>query len=144
MGNLQGCQGLALLEPLSLRGWSAGVRPPPWHSRALAGGSHTLSHTGSSSPPSTQEPERSVLSLRRSLCWLTLFFPSLHLLWGEKKPTYHSHCCSVPKWCAALWPRGLQHARLPCPSRLLEFAPAHVHWIGDAEQPSHPLLPSSP
>ena len=24
---------------------------------------------------------------------------------------------------------------------LLEFAQTHVHWVGDAIQPSHPLLP---
>ena len=24
---------------------------------------------------------------------------------------------------------------------LLEFAPTHVHWVGDAIQPCHPLLP---
>ena len=33
---------------------------------------------------------------------------------------------------------GLQHAKLPHPS-LLEFAQTHVHWVGDAIQPSHPL-----
>ena len=27
---------------------------------------------------------------------------------------------------------------------LLEFAQTHVHWVGDAIQPSHPLSPSSP
>ena len=27
---------------------------------------------------------------------------------------------------------------------ILEFAQIHVHWVGDAIQPSHPLLPSSP
>ena len=27
---------------------------------------------------------------------------------------------------------------------LLETAPTHVHWVGDAIQPSHPLLPSFP
>ena len=27
---------------------------------------------------------------------------------------------------------------------LPEFAQIHVHWVGDATQPSHPLLPSSP
>ena len=27
---------------------------------------------------------------------------------------------------------------------LLEFAQTHVHWVGDAIQPSHPLLPTSP
>ena len=27
---------------------------------------------------------------------------------------------------------------------LLEFAETHIPWVGDAIQPSHPLLPSSP
>ena len=35
-------------------------------------------------------------------------------------------------------PHGLQHPRLPCPP-LLELAQIHVHWLGDANQPSHPL-----
>ena len=43
----------------------------------------------------------------------------------------------------SLRPCELQHARLPCPS-LSEFAQTHVHWVGDASQPSHPLSPSSP
>ena len=32
----------------------------------------------------------------------------------------------------------------PVPHHLLEFSQAPVHWTGDAIQPSHPLLPSSP
>ena len=35
----------------------------------------------------------------------------------------------------SLRPYGLQHTRPPCPS------PTHVHWVSDAIQPSHPLLP---
>ena len=42
------------------------------------------------------------------------------------------------------WPRALQHARPPCPSQLPEFTQTHVHWVGDAIQPSHPLLSPSP
>ena len=44
----------------------------------------------------------------------------------------------------SLRPHGLQHTRPPCPQHLLEFAQVHVHCIGEAIQPSHPLLPSSP
>ena len=43
-----------------------------------------------------------------------------------------------------LWPHGLQHARLPVHHQLLELAQTHVHWVGDAIQPSHPLSPPSP
>ena len=44
----------------------------------------------------------------------------------------------------SLRPHGLQHASLCVPHRLPEFAQVHVHCIGDAIQPSHPLMPSSP
>ena len=44
----------------------------------------------------------------------------------------------------SLWPHGLQHARLPVLHHLSEFAQIHVHWVGDAIQPSHPLLAASP
>ena len=33
---------------------------------------------------------------------------------------------------------------LPVHHWLLEFTQTHVHWVGDAIQPSHPLLPPSP
>ena len=44
----------------------------------------------------------------------------------------------------SLWPRGLQHTKLPSPSPSPELAQTHVHWVGDAIQPSHPLPPLSP
>ena len=33
---------------------------------------------------------------------------------------------------------------LPVHHQLLEFTQSHVHWVGDAIQPSHPLLSPSP
>ena len=42
----------------------------------------------------------------------------------------------------SLWPHRLQHARLPCPSQLPEFSQTHVHRVGDAIQPFHPLSSS--
>ena len=33
---------------------------------------------------------------------------------------------------------------LPVHHQLLEFTQIHVHWVGDAMQPSHPLLAPSP
>ena len=41
-----------------------------------------------------------------------------------------------------LWPHKLQHTRPPCPSPAPGVIQTHVHWVGDATQPSHPL--SSP
>ena len=43
----------------------------------------------------------------------------------------------------SLQPHESQHARPPCPSPT-PGVQTHVHWVGDATQPSHPLLPPSP
>ena len=44
-------------------------------------------------------------------------------------------------------PHGLQHTTPPCPSPipgLNFFTQTHVHWVGDAIQPSHPWSSASP
>ena len=38
----------------------------------------------------------------------------------------------------------MQHARLPCPSPTPRTCSDYVHWVGNAIQPSHPLLSPSP
>ena len=44
----------------------------------------------------------------------------------------------------SLQPHELQHLRPPCPSLTPEFTQTHVHQVGDAIQPSHPLSSPSP
>ena len=45
----------------------------------------------------------------------------------------------------SLQPHESQHTRPPCPHQLPEFSQTHVHRVGDAIQPSHPLsFPSPP
>ena len=44
----------------------------------------------------------------------------------------------------SLRPHGVQHTKLPFPHHLPELAQVHAQWICDANQPSHPLLPTSP
>ena len=44
----------------------------------------------------------------------------------------------------SLRPSRLQHARFPCHHQLPEPAQTYVHPVGDAIQPSHPLLSPSP
>ena len=44
----------------------------------------------------------------------------------------------------SLWPHGLQHARLSCPSLTPGVTQTHVHWVGDVIQPSHLLSTPSP
>ena len=44
----------------------------------------------------------------------------------------------------SLRPHELQHTRPPCPSPTPGVHSTHVHWVGDAIQPSHPLSSPSP
>ena len=44
----------------------------------------------------------------------------------------------------SLWPHEPQHTRPPYPPPTARVYTAHVHWISDAIQPSHPLTLSSP
>ena len=56
-----------------------------------------------------------------------------------------SICCSVTKSCPALCnPMDCSTPGFPLLHRLSEFAQTHVHWVGDAIQPSHPLSSPSP
>ena len=53
--------------------------------------------------------------------------------------------CSVAKPCLTPCdPMDYSTPGLPVPHHLPEFIQVHAHWIGDAIQPAHPWLPSSP
>ena len=53
-------------------------------------------------------------------------------------------CCSVAHLCLNLCdPMDCSMSGLPVLHHLLELAQTHVHWVGDAIQPSHPLGPFS-
>ena len=53
--------------------------------------------------------------------------------------------CSDTELCLTLWDSmDCSMPAFPVLHCLLEFAQTHVHWVGDAIQPSHPLSPSSP
>ena len=49
-------------------------------------------------------------------------------------------CCSVPKLCATLCD-SMNHSTpgFPVHHQLLELTQTHVHWLGAATQPSHPV-----
>ena len=52
---------------------------------------------------------------------------------------------SVTQYCLTLWdPMNCSTPGLPVHHQLPEFTQTHVHWIGDAIQPSHPLSSPSP
>ena len=63
---------------------------------------------------------------------------SLEVMWIFL--SVHFSCSVVSD---SLPPHGLQHARLPY-HQPLEFTQTHVHRVGDAIQPSHPLLSPFP
>ena len=67
--------------------------------------------------------------------------------WGEGRYIYLICICfcSVTKSFPTLHnPMDCSMQGFPVPHHLPEFAQVPGHWIGDAIQPSHPLLPSSP
>ena len=52
---------------------------------------------------------------------------------------------SVAQSCRTLWDTmNRSRPGLPVHHQLLEFTQTHVHWVGDAISPSHPLSPPSP
>jgi len=54
-------------------------------------------------------------------------------------------CCSVTRLCSTLCdPMDCSTPGFPVLHHLPELAQTHVHWVGDAIQPSHPLSSPSP
>ena len=64
-------------------------------------------------------------------------------------PWWSVHWCSVQfssvaQSCLTLcYPMDCSTPGLPVHHQLLEFTQTHVHWVGDAIQPPHPLLTST-
>ena len=69
---------------------------------------------------------------------------SLPLSLRESPHGYMLLLFSCPVVSDSLPPHDCSTPGFPVPHHLLEFAHFHVHWVGDAVQPSHPLTPSSP
>ena len=52
---------------------------------------------------------------------------------------------SGAQWCPALYnPIDRSMPGFPIHHQLLRLTQTHVHWVGDAMQPAHPLLAPSP
>ena len=87
---------------------------------------------------------------RRSMCWTHDFYSTFHtipqaftvyvlsiMLWA----IYWS---SVAQSCPTCDPVDYSTSGFPVIHHLPVFAQTHVHWVGDAIKPSHPLLSLSP
>ena len=73
---------------------------------------------------------------------------SQHFVWKLTRSFYNIRyfccCCLVAKSYLTLCDlMDYSMPSFPVPHHLLEFAQTHVHWVDDAMQPSHPLLPFS-
>ena len=66
-------------------------------------------------------------------------------IWLDAFHIYSVQFSSVAQSCPTLWdPVDCSIPGLPVHHQLPEFTHTHVHWVGDATQPSHPLLSPSP
>ena len=61
--------------------------------------------------------------------------------WKSVQFSYSAAAAAKPhQSCPILWdPMDRSMPGLPVHHQLLEFTQSHVHWVGDAIQPSHPL-----
>ena len=113
-----------------------------WRHMLFWGGGHAVQHAQlSQSENKPMPPALEVWGLNYwgsakqiifNMIWYMLWFRNMHAICCS---------CSVTQLRDPMWPHGLQHTR---PHHLPEFAQVHVHCIGNAIQPSHPLVPSSP
>ena len=72
------------------------------------------------------------------LCQLTIVLPMGRML-------KYCCCCSIIKSCPTLCdPMGYSMPTFPVHHQLLELTHTHVHQVGDAIQPCHPLSSPSP
>ena len=76
--------------------------------------------------------------------WPKYWSFSFSLLYGLTLTSVHDYqFSSVTQSCLTLWdPMDCSTPGFPVHHQLLELIKTHVHWVGDAIQPSHPL--SSP
>ena len=74
-------------------------------------------------------------------CSIWSFFGHLERIWMSSFSQVSSVIQSGPALCD---PMDCSTPDLPVHLQLPEFTQTHVHWVGDAIQPSHPLSSPSP
>ena len=76
--------------------------------------------------------------------WTRILFYT-HFLWFWIPALPSDQFSSVAQSCPSLWdPMDCSIPGFPVPHQLLEFTQTHVHWVGDANQPTHSLSYPSP
>ena len=84
------------------------------------------------SPPGSSIPG---IFQARTLEWVAISFSKAWKWKGKGKSLSHVRLCN---------PMNHSTPGLPVDHQLPESTQTHVHWVGDAIQPSHPLLSPSP
>ena len=80
-----------------------------------------------------------------NLSYLLTIYTELLLHVGTSKRNFSQSVSSVAQSCPTLCdPMNRSMSGLPVHHQLPEFTQTHVHWVGDAIQPSHPLSSPSP
>ena len=95
------------------------------------------------SKENTRDLSQSNILWRSLDCWQSPSFSWLKW-WASEKSNISSLQFSCSVVADSFRPHGLQHTRPPCPSPAPGRAQTHVHQVGDAIQPSYPLLSPSP
>ena len=75
----------------------------------------------------------------RETCWILVALPNLHSQCVSKILLFIAQLC--PALCD---PMDCSTPGFPVLHHLPELAQTHIHWVGDAIQPSHPLLSPYP
>ena len=132
--------------------WSLGLEHPRWHtSWQVVGAGYCSEHTWAvygalgfflmrpelltALQPGSEERRRSCQFLRP-----VFISPRTSFLWSKQSSPSNpfSQFSSVTQLCPTLWdPMDCSTPGHPIHHQLLEFTQTHVHWVGDAIQPSH-------
>ena len=90
------------------------------------------------------------ISIQKCLMWSLILQPEI-LNENNKQNLFPIECISsvqfnsVTQSCLALCdPRDCSMPGLPVHHQLPGFTQTHIHWVGDAKQPSYPLSSPSP
>ena len=150
-GNVQNDSGA--LEP----GWIVSSKKTSW---GLCYPQGTVRGLGKSWNESLREAEHICVCKGPQMTWDTWFLLYALPLTEDSNGATHKDLCynsilgfelysvqfsSVAQWCPTLCdPMDCSTLGFPVHHQLLELAQTHVHRIGDAIQPSHPLLSPSP
>ena len=94
-------------------------------------------------PPGCYTYKKCPHPLPKCVIWITVI--RSYIISSQKSSGNHCCCCSVTQSCPNLCDQtDYSMPGFPVLHHLPEFAQTHVHWVSDAIQPSHPLLPPFP